>query len=354
MIKKTFSLLLFIVLSPFWALSQYAINLDINNVSHFGNSYLIDIPLKPGIKNLCVKDFNKLIPIKAYVDYYRNADIEHSLDTIFVVNKASNGKRAFVEYVITRSAIVEIDSLPSINRKLSKYIILKKHVNHKSTIIYDRGGIGTVGGGDDDIMLAKKKKIETFIKEFETANNVQINDVSIVGDGGGEGGVIYYYPLSRLTLAQKIKFISEGRSPRNLDQQNGVFSAIYFPIIVADSVLHPPVITEKMQEKLDADKIYIQIENMPSYPDGEKAFVDLFKNISFDVRYRNTIISFVVEKNGSLTDIKVLRGANEQTSREIIKAAKKSKRWHPGLQYGKPVRVSVSRKIWESASYHWL
>lgn len=56
-------------------------------------------------------------------------------------------------------------------------------------------------------------------------------------------------------------------------------------------------------------------------------------------------VSFVVEKDGSLTDIKVLRDIGYGTGKEAIRVLKKCPKWTPGEQNGKPVRVLYSLPI---------
>ncbi|HTG67178.1 MAG TPA: energy transducer TonB, partial [Flavobacterium sp.] len=56
-------------------------------------------------------------------------------------------------------------------------------------------------------------------------------------------------------------------------------------------------------------------------------------------------VSFVVEKDGSLTDIKVLRDIGYGTGKEAIRVLQKSPKWNPGIQNGKPVRVQYSLPI---------
>ena len=56
-------------------------------------------------------------------------------------------------------------------------------------------------------------------------------------------------------------------------------------------------------------------------------------------------ISFVVEKNGQLTDIKVLRGLGYGTDEEAVRVLKKSPKWKPGIQNGRAVRVQYTIPI---------
>ncbi|WP_243837311.1 energy transducer TonB [Mucilaginibacter gilvus] len=50
----------------------------------------------------------------------------------------------------------------------------------------------------------------------------------------------------------------------------------------------------------------------------------------------------MIEKDGSLSNFKVLRSPGESLSNEAIRVMKESPPWNPGLQDGKPVRVQYS------------
>ncbi|WP_316826607.1 energy transducer TonB, partial [Pedobacter miscanthi] len=56
-------------------------------------------------------------------------------------------------------------------------------------------------------------------------------------------------------------------------------------------------------------------------------------------------VSFVVEKNGTLTDVQITRGLTKETDDEAIRVLSKSPRWNPGLVSGKPVRVKYNINV---------
>lgn len=56
-------------------------------------------------------------------------------------------------------------------------------------------------------------------------------------------------------------------------------------------------------------------------------------------------ISFIIEKDGTLTDIKVERGAGNGFDEEALRVLKKAKAWKPGTQNGRPVRVRYTIPI---------
>jgi periplasmic protein TonB len=94
------------------------------------------------------------------------------------------------------------------------------------------------------------------------------------------------------------------------------------------------------------------VEVMPDFPGGIQKFYDY---VGKSYNYPNAakeqgvsgmvVLSFVVEKDGSLTDIKVLRDLGMGTGEEAKRVISKSKKWNPGIQNGRPVRVSYTIPI---------
>lgn len=101
-----------------------------------------------------------------------------------------------------------------------------------------------------------------------------------------------------------------------------------------------------------ANKIWSSVESIPEFPGGTDAF---YKFLSRNMRYpsdarRNhiegrVIITFVVERNGTLHDVKMSRGIGGGCDEEAVRVIKLSPRWKPGVQNGAPVRVRYSVPI---------
>ncbi|MGI4805397.1 MAG: energy transducer TonB [Janthinobacterium lividum] len=89
------------------------------------------------------------------------------------------------------------------------------------------------------------------------------------------------------------------------------------------------------------------VEVLPHFPGGEKAF-DEFLNQNLQVPKNvsgRVIATFVVEKNGSLTNIKIVRSLGEEADAEAIRILKAGPKWQPGTQLGKPVRTAYTMPI---------
>lgn len=97
---------------------------------------------------------------------------------------------------------------------------------------------------------------------------------------------------------------------------------------------------------------FSSIEKMPDFPGGmPKFYAYVGKNYVYPAAAREQgvsgrlIMSFVVEKDGSLTDIKVLRDLGMGTGEEAVRLLKKAPKWSPGVQNGRPVRVQYTLPI---------
>ena len=112
-----------------------------------------------------------------------------------------------------------------------------------------------------------------------------------------------------------------------------------------------PVKIEEEQQ-VDEDQIFMVVESMPQYPGGD---VELYKYLADNIRYPNiareagisgrVFVSFVVEKDGSVTDVKILRGIGGGCDEEAIRLVKSMPKWSPGLQRGKAVRVTYNLSV---------
>lgn len=99
------------------------------------------------------------------------------------------------------------------------------------------------------------------------------------------------------------------------------------------------------------DKVYnfVSLKNPPTYPGGISA---LYKFLGANIKYPevaaknnvqgHVLVSFVVEKDGSLADIKIERGLGSGTDEETVRVLKLSKKWNPGMEGGKPVKVKYN------------
>jgi TonB family protein len=97
---------------------------------------------------------------------------------------------------------------------------------------------------------------------------------------------------------------------------------------------------------LEDSTVHKFAETLPEYPGGmEKLFQYLSKNVRYPENCRKKMISgvvlseFIVEKDGSISNIKVIVSADPDLDAEAIRVISSFPKWIPGTQQGKPVRV---------------
>lgn len=102
------------------------------------------------------------------------------------------------------------------------------------------------------------------------------------------------------------------------------------------------------------EKIYsfVSLSTPPTYPGGiEELYKFLNEHINYPAEAKeknitgNVFMSFAVEKDGSITDIKIDRSLGYGTDEEAVRVIKLSEKWNPGLIDGKPVRVKYNIPI---------
>jgi len=132
------------------------------------------------------------------------------------------------------------------------------------------------------------------------------------------------------------------RKPQNMAPGKAIFS------ILLTLLLSSTLISSSAQSKLpqDDNKVYDNVEHAPQYKGGMNQFYRyLAKTVKYPAEAREkkiqgkVLVSFVIEKNGSLADVKAKSKFGHGLEEEAVRAIRNSPKWKPGMQKGKPVRV---------------
>ncbi|MBQ9532389.1 MAG: energy transducer TonB [Prevotella sp.] len=101
--------------------------------------------------------------------------------------------------------------------------------------------------------------------------------------------------------------------------------------------------------KEDVQKVFDVVEEMPSFTGGNGALMQwLNENVKYPVVAQENgvsgrvIVSFVVERDGSITDVQVVRSVDPALDKEAARAVKSMPKWIPGKQNGQAVRVKYN------------
>jgi len=105
-------------------------------------------------------------------------------------------------------------------------------------------------------------------------------------------------------------------------------------------------------EEVDDEEFFMVVENMPEFPGGD---LGLMKYIQKHVKYPaiakeynitgKVYVSFIVDKSGSVTNVKIVRGVDKNLDAEAMRVVKSLPKYKPGKQRGKSVRVMFTIPI---------
>ena len=118
-------------------------------------------------------------------------------------------------------------------------------------------------------------------------------------------------------------------------------------------------ISDKKDDNKQSDKkrssnhgAFITTEEQPSFPGGEVALLNF---ISQNMKYPEVacekgirgrvIVSFIIEKDGSIVEAAVVRGVDPELDKEAIRLVESFPKWKPGKKSGEPVRVKYTLPI---------
>lgn len=106
----------------------------------------------------------------------------------------------------------------------------------------------------------------------------------------------------------------------------------------------PPGQVEPVQGTSDA--VYTFVEQMPEYPGGNEAMMEFIrKNLRYPEKAKETgvegrvIVRFVVNEDGTVSDITILRDIGAGCGAEAVHVVKMMPKWKPGKQNGKAVKT---------------
>ena len=109
------------------------------------------------------------------------------------------------------------------------------------------------------------------------------------------------------------------------------------------------VIAQPEPPKEEETKVFDVVEVMPTFPGGQQALFEwLSKNIKYPVVAEENgvqgrvIVTFVVERNGSITDVQVVKSVDPSLDKEAVRVVKAMPHWIPGKQNGSAVRVKFT------------
>jgi protein TonB len=115
--------------------------------------------------------------------------------------------------------------------------------------------------------------------------------------------------------------------------------------VTTDTKVEEITISPVVEEKEDVDQIFLVVEEPASPKGGMQAFYKYVQeNMKYPAQARRmgvegkVFVEFVVNRDGSIQDVKVVKGIGAGCDEEAVRVVASAPPWNPGKQRGKPVR----------------
>ena len=210
----------------------------------------------------------------------------------------------------------------------------------RNVYVYDsEGNIVQKQCYDDNNALVEKR----IYKYDAEGNNIE----EVVHNCNGEvvGNVVAMYDANGNVLERtEYKSMYNGNAivPTSSMKFNIVYTGEEGDLTFADFDV------DNEEEQIDDEQVFVKVERMPSFAGGDlntfrQWFGSEFKYPAIAAEngiQGRLIVKFVVEKDGRLTNIEFLQSPDPVFNEEVLRVLRKSPKWTPGYQQGKPCRVS--------------
>ena len=190
--------------------------------------------------------------------------------------------------------------------------------------------------------LAEKKEAKVEKKDEPEPEKIEVERA--------KSSVAFTVP--EIKKDNEVKEDQEMKSQEELQETNtaiGAFNVEGNDETAGEVLKAKEVIAEPEPPKVEETKVFDVVEQMPSFPGGQGALMQwLASNIKYPVVAEENgvqgrvVCTFVVERDGSITDVKVVRGVDPSLDKEAVRVLKQMPSWIPGKQNGSAVRVKYT------------
>jgi protein TonB len=190
--------------------------------------------------------------------------------------------------------------------------------------------------------LAEKKEAKVEKKEEPKIEKIEVEKV--------KSSVKFVPPV--IKKDEDVKPEEELKSQEELNKTNtaiGAFDVKGNDEAAGEVLKAKEVIAQPEPPKEEETKVFDVVEQMPSFPGGPAALMQyLSSNIKYPVVAEENgvqgrvVCTFVVEKDGSITDVRVIKSVDPSLDKEAVRVVKGMPKWIPGKQNGSAVRVKYT------------
>ena len=190
--------------------------------------------------------------------------------------------------------------------------------------------------------LAEKKEAKVEKKEEPKVEKIEVEKV--------KSSVKFVPPV--IKKDDEVKPEEELKSQEELNKTNtaiGAFDVKGNDEAAGEVLKAKEVIAQPEPPKEEETKVFDVVEQMPSFPGGPSALMQyLSSNIKYPVVAEENgvqgrvVCTFVVERDGSITDVRVIKSVDPSLDKEAVRVVKSMPKWIPGKKNGSAVRVKYT------------
>ena len=190
--------------------------------------------------------------------------------------------------------------------------------------------------------LAEKKEAKVEKKEEPKVEKIEVEKV--------KSSVKFVPPV--IKKDDEVKPEEELKSQEELNKTNtaiGAFDVKGNDEAAGEVLKAKEVIAQPEPPKEEETKVFDVVEQMPSFSGGPSALMQfLSSNIKYPVVAEENgvqgrvVCTFVVERDGSITDVRVIKSVDPSLDKEAVRVVKSMPKWIPGKQNGSAVRVKYT------------
>lgn len=205
------------------------------------------------------------------------------------------------------------------------------------------------------------KKIKNHYFFNNKSNNNEWDIVFKPANTEGKGGGNIVIPISKLGLSFSYNITANGSIYIKIDNvkmkeekitwqtnPDGIILEDLFFQLQSDSLKYDELVNWNPNEELAYNEVIEidKVDEKPSFPGGESAMKSyLNSNVKYPVEAQENciqgrvIVQFIIEKDGSISDVKISRSVDPSFDREALRVVKAMPKWNPGKLNGIPARV---------------
>ena len=232
-------------------------------------------------------------------------------------------------------------------RYIEQQLDVRRQLGMAVAIVGISAGLSALTGCSD-----KAKKVDSVSEEESklTVGKVRVDTLERL-----DGDVVYKSPVDTVIVEKEPATVKKRTAPFQAPapRQEEQDIAVYDEVIgrtggVDDESI--PIPNPYLDIDLESsDRVFDVVEQMPSFPGGSKKLVEYLsektrypKDLEETCIQGRVILTFVVEKDGSISDVKVVRSLDPLLDKEAVRVVSSMPKWIPGKQNGVAVRVKYT------------